>query len=131
MTRLNMNTNVEKENLAEAVALFSALADLYRWEVDRSSIFTNATGRHLYYTVGQRCIVSGMCPTIKEVINATHLTDRGLRIRLSDLVKNGYLISENGVLDSRTKSLYMGDSFEKMIFEHLAQFKKILNSNFC
>ena len=115
---------------AESLALFSILSHLYHWEVEQTELLRSTTGRHLYFSIGQRTLVSGMSPTVKEVITTNHLTDRALRMRLSQLVDEGLLRPGAGRGDARTRSIQPSEAFENLMLDHLDTFRKLVNSQF-
>jgi len=115
---------------AENLALFSVLSNLYHYEVEQNDLLRSTTGRHLYFSIGQRALVSGMSPTVKEVITTNHLTDRALRMRLSQLVDEGLLQPCAGRGDARTRSLQPSVAFENLMLDHLDMFRKLVNSQF-
>jgi hypothetical protein len=115
---------------AERVALFSILSSLHQWEVEQAELLRSTTGRHLYFSIGQRALVSGMSPTVKEVITANHITDRALRLRLVELIDKGYLSHGAGQSDARTRSLHPSVAFEGLVSDHLEAFRKLVNTQF-
>jgi hypothetical protein len=115
---------------AESLALFSILNSLHQWEVEQTELLRSVTGRHLYFSVGQRALVSGMSPTVKEVITTNHLTDRALRMRLQQLVAQGMLKPVLGTGDARTRSLQPTEAFENLMLSHLDTFRRLVNNQF-
>jgi len=116
--------------IEEDVALVEILSDLHSWEVTNLPILASISGRQLYFAVARQAIVMGRGPTVKEVVMAQHLTDRALRTKLAEMIESDYFELKASRSDGRAKSLHPKENYEKCLYSHIAEFKKIIDTHF-
>lgn len=116
--------------IAEDAALIQILASLHSWEVNRAPLMSSVSGRQLYYSVAPQALVMGRGPTVKEVVMAQHLTDRALRAKLAEMIRDGYFELGPSALDSRAKSLQPQDHYYDFLHAHVAEFRRLVENYF-
>jgi len=110
--------------------LAMVLCKLHEWEVERLRVLRSATGRQLYFSVVKSALSDNEGPMVKEVINAHHITDRALRIRLRTLVKEEYVQLYPSQSDKRFRLVRPNEVFQEEFVEHLNAAKKLLEDNY-
>jgi hypothetical protein len=110
--------------------LAMVLCKLHEWEVERLRVLRSATGRQLYFSVVKSALSDNEGPMVKEVINAHHITDRALRIRLRTLVKEEYVQLDPSQSDKRFRLVRPNEVFQEEFVEHLNAAKKLLEDNY-
>lgn len=112
--------------------LLYVLARLSEWEADHLPMLGTGTGRHLYWSLADRCVLSGSSPMVKELITANHITDRALRSRLREFSAQGFVSEAQAMAgaDKRVRSLRPSPEFRRYVAAHAAEFARLLNERF-
>lgn len=119
-------------NSSQLTAIVANLAELHEWELEFSPMLTTLTGRHLYFRIAKRAIGDRalLSRALKDLLGGSGYTEKGLRNRIQEMERDGYIISVNGEEDGRSKYLMPTEKFYESIYWHAEQVRRIFGKDF-
>jgi DNA-binding MarR family transcriptional regulator len=119
-------------NTSQLTAIVANLAALHEWELEFCPLLTTQTGRHLYFRIAQRAIGDRvlLSRALKDLLGGSGYTEKGLRNRIHEMEKEGYIVSVSGEKDGRSKCLMPTEKFYEAIYWHAEQVRRIFDKNF-
>ena len=95
-------------------------------------LLATLTGRHLYFRIAQRAIGDRalLSKALKDLMGGAGYTEKGLRNRIHQMEKEGYIVSVNGEEDGRSKYLMPTEKFYEAIYWHADQVRRIFEKDF-
>ena len=124
-----------ENDLASAIKLLNALAQLQRWEVMNSQLLSSPSGRQLYFGlirhlshVQEDLSVDSM----KEIYydDGIQLTERGVRLTIRAFEADGSLWLEKASDDKRSRRIFLTPKLQQQMLAHAEAMRKTLNENF-
>lgn len=127
-----MPVNNKDINSSQLTAIVANLAELHEWELEFSPMLTTLTGRHLYFRIAKRAIGDRalLSRALKDLLGGSGYTEKGLRNRIQEMERDGYIISVNGEEDGRSKYLMPTEKFYESIYWHAEQVRRIFGKDF-
>jgi DNA-binding MarR family transcriptional regulator len=77
--------------------------------------------------VGERVLLSR---ALKDLMGGSGYTEKGLRNRIREMEKEGYIVLKSGEKDARSKYLMPTDKFYDAIYAHAEQARRIFGEDF-
>jgi DNA-binding MarR family transcriptional regulator len=119
-------------NSSLLTTMVANLAELHEWELKFCPLLTTQTGRHLFFriaqsAVGERVLLSR---ALKDLMGGSGYTEKGLRNRIREMEKEGYIVLKSGEKDARSKYLMPTDKFYDAIYAHAEQARRIFGEDF-
>ncbi len=124
--------NSKEINTSQLTVIVSNLAALHEWELEFCPLLATLTGRHLYFRIAQRAIGDRalLSKALKDLMGGAGYTEKGLRNRIHQMEKEGYIVSVNGEEDGRSKYLMPTEKFYEAIYWHADQVRRIFEKDF-
>lgn len=119
-------------NTRQLTAIVANLAKLYEWELEFCPLLTTLTGRHLYFRIAHRAVGDRalLSRALKDLMGGCGYTEKGLRNRIHEMEKEGYIVSVSGEEDGRSKYLMPTEKFYEAIYWHAEQVRRIFDKDF-
>jgi DNA-binding MarR family transcriptional regulator len=125
-------TSAKELNTSQLTAIVANLAELHEWESEFCPLLASLTGRHLYFRIAQRAVGDRklLSKALKDLMGGSGFTEKGLRNRIQQMEKEGYIVSVSAEVDGRSKYLMPTEKFYEAIYWHAEQVRRILEKNF-
>jgi DNA-binding MarR family transcriptional regulator len=119
-------------NSSLLTAMVANLAELHEWELKFCPLLTTQTGRHLFFRIAQRAVGERvlLSRALKDLMGGSDYTEKGLRNRIREMEKEGYIVLKSGEKDARSKYLMPTDKFYDAIYAHAEQARRIFGEDF-
>ena len=119
-------------NSSLLTAMVANLAELHEWELKFCPLLTTQTGRHLFFRIAQRAVGERvlLSRALKDLMGGSNYTEKGLRNRIREMEKEGYIVLKSGEKDARSKYLMPTDKFYDAIYAHAEQARRIFGEDF-
>jgi hypothetical protein len=119
-------------NTGQLTAIVANLAELHEWEIEHAPLLDTLTGRHLYFRIAQRAVGDRalLSRALKDLMGGSVFTEKGLRTRMREMEKAGYIASVCGEEDARSKYLMPTEKFYEAIYLHADQVRRIFEKDF-
>ena len=97
------------------------VAQAHRWELGSHPIFGTIVGRHVYM-----CIIAEICDhqyieiqkPLKQIFSHGSITDRAIRLKLRDMEREGYIVTNYSQADGRHRKLMITGKLQSLIDIH-------------
>lgn len=97
------------------------LTQVHQWETHCNPLMSTIIGRHIYL-----CIICELdrhgeidsSKSLKRIFSHPTLTDRAIRLKLRELERTGYVLTELSNRDGRSRTLKLTQKFLDLIDEH-------------
>ena len=119
-------------NSSLLTTMVANLAELHEWELKFCPLLTTQTGRHLFFRIAQRAVGERvlLSRALKDLMGGSGFTEKGLRNRIREMEKQGYIVLKNGEKDARSKYLMPTEKFYEAIYSHAEQARRIFGEDF-
>ena len=119
-------------NSSLLTTMVANLAELHEWELKFCPLLTTQTGRHLFFRIAQRAVGERvlLSRALKDLMGGSGFTEKGLRNRIREMEKEGYIVLKSGEKDARSKYLMPTDKFYDAIYAHAEQARRIFGEDF-
>lgn len=103
-------------------SLLCRVLEVYEWELSQLPFVDSVIGRHIYICIARE-LLSGNTDikkdiSIKRQLSTAYFTDRAIRLKIREMEDKGYLISEMGLLDKRSRVIRPTEKLSDLIYEH-------------
>lgn len=103
-------------------SLLCRVMEVYEWELSQLPFVDSMIGRHIYICVARE-LLSGNGNiekniSIKRLLSTAYFTDRAIRMKIREMEQGGYLISEIGFVDKRSRVIRPTQKLSDLIDEH-------------
>jgi hypothetical protein len=119
-------------NTSQLTAIVANLAELHEWELEFCPLLATLTGRHLFFRIAQRSIGdrAHLSRALKDLMGGNGFTEKGLRNRIQQMKKEGYIIAVTAEDDGRSKYLMPTEKFYEAIYWHADKVRRIFEKDF-
>lgn len=121
--------------LAQAVQLLSALAELQKWETQNLHWMRGASGRQLYYGLIRHLSEDSEAlrvESMKDIYadDGIQLTERGVRLTIRAFEADGAILIDPSTDDKRSRRIRITEKMQSQMLEHAQIMKKALSDKF-
>lgn len=129
----NVSTNTKSSSPSELSMLLQCIADLYAWEMENLSFMQTTTGRYIYHALARQAWFTengNLEVPLKPLFLTQHFTEKALRIRIQEMVAQGWVEMLRSKGDNRTKCIVPTEKFLALLHAHAQMAQNCIRNKF-